>query len=52
MSLFCKTILTLRKKQAGTNQRALVDKMGNAPKFCTFFVDKIVCKARHGSASP
>lgn len=52
MSLFCKTILTLRKKQAGANQRALVDKMGNARKFCTFFVDKIVRKAMHAGSSP
>jgi len=52
MSLFCKTILTLRKKQAGANKRAPVDKTGSAHKFCTFFVDKIVRKAMHGSSSP
>ena len=51
MSLFCKTILTLRKKQAGQNKRTPVDKIGSAHKFCTFFVDKIVRKAMHGSSS-
>ena len=52
MCLICKTILTLRKKQAGANKWAQVDKMGGVYKFCTFFVDKIVCKAMHGSSSP
>ena len=52
MSLFCKTILTLRKKQAGPNKRVPVDKTDCAHKFCTFFVDKIVRKAMHGSSSP
>lgn len=52
MCLICKTILTLRKKQAGTDNCARADKMGGAHKFCTFFVDKIVRKAMHGSSSP
>lgn len=52
MSLFCKTILTLRKNQAGVENRTPMDKIGLANKFCTFFVDKIVRKAMHAGSSP
>ena len=44
-------IFLLRKIQASHAIDVSVDKSGAAPEFCTFFVDKIVCKARHGILS-
>ncbi len=41
----------LRKIQASHTMGLPVDKSGAAPEFCTFFVDKIVRKARHAILS-
>jgi hypothetical protein len=45
-------IFMLRKIQASHAMAVPVDKSGAAPEFCTFFVDKIVCKARHAILNP
>ena len=45
-------IFILRKNKASCAMALAVDKPGCAAKFCTFFVDKIVRKARHAMLSP
>ena len=44
-------IFRLRKIQASHAMAAPVDKWGATAEFCTFFVDKIVRKARHAILS-
>ena len=44
-------IFMLRKIQASHAMGIPVDKSAAAREFCTFFVDKIVHKARHGILS-
>lgn len=44
-------IFLLRKKKASQATGLAVDKCGAVAHFCTFFVDKIVRKARHAILS-
>ena len=49
--LICMVIFMLRKIQASHALGVSVDNSSAAPEFCTFFVDKIVRKARHAILS-
>ena len=51
MLLIYMDIFMLRKIQASHAMGISVDNSGAAPEFCTFFVDKIVRKARHAILS-
>ena len=51
MPLIYMVIFMLRKIQASHAMAVSVDNAGAAPEFCTFFVDKIVRKARHAILS-